>query len=168
MELKEMFLAQLERESAAARKTIERVPEENNNWKPHEKSMTLGYLAGLVATMPGWAEFMINSDQLDLNDPSSEQFRAKADWTREELLKKVDDGVVRSRLALSNTSEEHLLKLWRFAMGGRVMFEVPRYQAISESMFCHMAHHRGQLTVYLRLNGAKVPAIYGPSADEMH
>ncbi len=72
MELKHMFLGQLEREAAAARKTIERVPEGHNDWKPHEKSMTLGYLAALVATMPGWAEFMIDRDELDLGDPSSD------------------------------------------------------------------------------------------------
>jgi len=168
MELKQMFLAQLEREAAAARKTIERVPEGHNDWKPHEKSMSLGYLAALVATMPGWAEFMIDRDELDLNDPSSEEFKTKALGTKDELLKRFEDGLVRSRKALNNTTEEHLLKRWRFAMGGQVMYEAPRYQALSESLFCHLAHHRGQLTVYLRLNDAKVPAIYGPSADEMH
>jgi uncharacterized damage-inducible protein DinB len=168
MELKQMFLAQLEREAAAARKTVERVPEGHNDWKPHEKSMTLGYLAALVATMPGWAEFMIDRDELDLNDVSSEEFKTKVAGTKAELLQKFENGLVRSRKALTNTTEEHLMKPWRFAMGGQVMSEAPRYQALSESLFCHLAHHRGQLTVYLRLNDAKVPAIYGPSADEMH
>jgi uncharacterized damage-inducible protein DinB len=167
MELKQMFLAQLEREAAAARRTVERVPEGNNDWKPHEKSMPLGYLAALVATMPGWAEFMINRDELDLNDPSSEEFKSKAFGTKAELLKKFEDGLARSRKALSDTTEEHLLKPWRFSMGKQLLFEGPRYQALSESLFCHLAHHRGQLTVYLRLNDANVPAIYGPSADEM-
>jgi hypothetical protein len=78
MYLKQMFLAQLERESAATRKTLERVPERHNDWKPHEKSMTLGYLAGLVASMPAWAEFMIERDELDLNDPSADRFKARA------------------------------------------------------------------------------------------
>lgn len=130
--------------------------------------MPLGYLAALVATMPGWAEFMIERDQLDLNDPSSESFKTKACETRDELLRRFEEGVTRSRQALNHTNEKHLLQPWRFAMGGRVMYEAPRYQAISESLFCHLAHHRGQLTVYLRLTDAKVPAIYGPSADEMH
>jgi uncharacterized damage-inducible protein DinB len=167
MELKQMFLGQLEREAAAARKTIERVPEGQNDWKPHERSMELGYLAALVATMPGWAEFMIDRNELDLNDPSSDEFKTKACDTREALLRKFHEGLARSRKALDNTTEAHLLKPWRFAMGGHLIYEAPRYQAISESLFCHLAHHRGQLTVYLRLKEAKVPAIYGPSADEM-
>jgi uncharacterized damage-inducible protein DinB len=168
LDLKQMFLAQLEREAKATRKTVERVPEGRNDWKPHEKSMALGYLAALVATMPGWAEFMIERDHLDLSDPAAEEFKTKAIATKAELLKKFDEGVARARKSLQATTEEHLLKPWRFAMGGQVMYEAPRYVALSESLFCHLAHHRGQLTVYLRLNEASVPAIYGPSADEMH
>ena len=166
MELKALFLGQLEREAAAARKTIERVPEGHNDWKPHEKSMALGYLAALVATMPGWAEFMIDRDELDLAGREGEKFKTHGFATRNEMLKALDDGLERSRRALQNTTEEHLLKPWRFAMNGQTLFEAPRYQVLSESLFCHLAHHRGQLTVYLRLNDAKVPAIYGPSADE--
>jgi uncharacterized damage-inducible protein DinB len=168
MDLKLMFLAQLERESAATRKTLQRVPEGHNDWKPQEKSMTLGYLAGLVASMPGWAEFMIERDELDLNDPSAERFKAKALESRIELIKTLDDGLVKSRKALESTSDEHLQRTWRFMMNGQILFDAPRYVALSESLFCHMAHHRGQLTVYLPLNVASVPAIYGPSADEMH
>jgi uncharacterized damage-inducible protein DinB len=168
MELKQLFLGQLEREAAAARKTIERVPEGHNDWKPHEKSMPMGYLAALVATMPGWAEFMIDRAELDLGGPSGEKFKTLAFETKDEMLRKFEDGVARSRRALTNTTEEHLLKPWRFAMNGQTLFEAPRYQVLSESLFCHLAHHRGQLTVYLRLNNAKVPAIYGPSADEFH
>ena len=97
MELKQMFLGQLEREAAAARKTIERVPEGQNDWKPHERSMELGYLAALVATMPGWAEFMIDREELDLNDPSSDEFKTKACDTREALLRKFNEGLARSR-----------------------------------------------------------------------
>lgn len=168
MELKQLFLGQLEREAAAARKTIERVPEGHNDWKPHEKSMTLGYLAALVATMPGWAEFMIDRDELDLGGTEGEKFRAHGFATKDEMLKAFEEGLKRSRKALNNTTEDHLLKPWRFAMNGQTLFEAPRYQVLSESLFCHLAHHRGQLTVYLRLNDAKVPAIYGPSADEFH
>ncbi len=168
MELKQMFLGQLEREAAAARKTIERVPEGHNDWKPHEKSMPMGYLAALVATMRGWAEFMIDRDELDLGGPEGAEFKTRAFETKDEMLKKFEEGLARSRRALNNTTEEHLQKPWRFAMGGQTLFEAPRYQVLSESLFCHLAHHRGQLTVYLRLNDAKVPAIYGPSADEFH
>jgi uncharacterized damage-inducible protein DinB len=147
---------------------VERVPEGHNDWKPHEKSMTLGYLAGLVASMPGWAEFMIERDELDLSHPSADPYKTRVVDSRTELLNILDDGHAKSRKALEMTADEHLQKPWRFAMGGQVLFEAPRYVALNESLFCQMAHHRGQLTVYLRLNEASVPAIYGPSADKMH
>jgi uncharacterized damage-inducible protein DinB len=166
MQLKELFLAQLEREAEASRKVIERVPEGQNDWKPHEKSMPLGYLAALVATIPGWVSFMVERDELNLDDKSSDMFKTKAVASRAELLKQLEEGVAKSRAALENATDEHLTKNWRFAMGGRVVNEEPRYAMIMNGCFSHLAHHRGQLTVYLRLNEAKVPAIYGPSADE--
>ena len=166
MKLKQVFLELLERETAATRRVVAQVPEGRNDWKPHERSMALGYLAALVAGMPGWAEFMVNCDELDLGHPSAEPFRTTVMQSTADLLKKLDDGYACSQKALESTTDEHLLKLWRFVMNGQTLFEAPRYVALSESLFCHMAHHRGQLTVYLRLNEAKVPAIYGPSADE--
>ena len=168
MELKEMFLAQLEREAAASRKAIERVPEGRNDWKPHEKSMPLGKLAALVAAMPGWVVLMVERDELDLDDSANEEFKTKPIETKDELLKQLDEGVTKARKALEGTTEEHLLKPWRFAMGGQVISEEPRHVMLTDSVFSHLAHHRGQLTVYLRLNDASVPAIYGPSADEQH
>jgi uncharacterized damage-inducible protein DinB len=166
MELKTYFLAQLESEVAASRKAIERVPEGRNDWKPHPKSMELGYLAALVASMPGWAEFMIDRDELDLQAPANAGFKTKAVGTRAELLRLLDEGSAKSRKALHNTTEEHLMKPWRLVMFGQVMTEGPRYLMLMNGMFSHRAHHRGQLTVYLRLNEAAVPAMYGPSADE--
>jgi uncharacterized damage-inducible protein DinB len=168
MELKELYLAQLNREAEATRKTIERVPEGRNDWKPHERSMPLGYLAALVAAMPGWVTFMIEKDELNLDDPANEEFRTKPVATKVELLKLLDDGVIKSRKALEQTTEEHLMKPWRFIAGGKVWSNEPRHQMLTDSVFAHLAHHRGQLTVYLRLNDASVPAIYGPSADEQH
>ncbi len=167
MELKELFLAQLDREAEVTRKAVERVPEGRNDWRPHEKSMELGRLAAVVATMPGWPVLMIERDELNLDDPASEEFRTKAVATRSELLKSLDESVSKARKALEKTTEEHLLKPWRLVMGGRVLSEQPRHVMITDT-FSHLAHHRGQLTVYLRLNGASVPAIYGPSADEQH
>jgi uncharacterized damage-inducible protein DinB len=168
MELKEFFLEQLEREAASSRKTIERVPEGKNAWKPHERSMDLGYLAVMVATMPGWVARMIDRDELDLDDPSGATFRSKAVETRAELLRLLDEGLEKSRIALRKTTEQHLMKPWRLKMGDQVMTEGPRYVMITDGALSHLAHHRGQLTVYLRLMEAKVPAIYGPSADEWH
>ncbi|GGG63710.1 DinB family protein [Edaphobacter dinghuensis] len=166
MELKEFFLAQLDREAASSRKAIERTPEGRNDWKPHEKSMALGLLAALVATMPGWVSMMIETDELNLDDPRNEDLKTKPVATKAELLKLLDEGVAKARKSLEATTEEHLLKPWRFKMGGRTISEAPRHVQITDSVFSHLAHHRGQLTVYLRLNEASVPAIYGPSADE--
>jgi uncharacterized damage-inducible protein DinB len=166
MELKQLFLEQLEREAASSRKVIERVPEGQNGWKPHERSMEMGYLAALVATMPGWPALMIDRDELNLADPANEIMRVKAVETRAELLSLLDEALAKSRKSLEGTTEEHLLKPWRLRINEKVASEGPRYMMIAESALTHMAHHRGQLTVYLRLNDAKVPAVYGPSADE--
>jgi uncharacterized damage-inducible protein DinB len=168
MELKELYLAQLDREAAATRKAIERVPEGRNDWKPHEKSMALGNLAALVASMPGWVATIIETNELNLDDPANEGLRTKPVATRAELHKKLDEGVGKARKAIEQTTEAHLMKPWRFVMGGKVLSNDPRHQVLTDTVFAHLAHHRGQLTVYLRLNEASVPAIYGPSADEQH
>ncbi|HEX4020428.1 MAG TPA: DinB family protein [Acidobacteriaceae bacterium] len=167
MELKKFFLEQLEREAVASCRVIERVPEGQNGWKPHERSMELGYLAALVATMPGWLSFMIDRNELDLNDPSGATFRTKAIESRAELMRLLHEGLEKSTKALETTTEEHLMQPWRLKMGSQVVAEGPRYTMIANGALSHLAHHRGQLTVYLRLIDAKVPAIYGPSADEM-
>ena len=168
MEMKGFFLAQLEREAAACRKVVDRVPEGRNDWKPHEKSMALGYLAALVATMPGWVTLMIERDELNLDDPANEGLRTKPAATRAELVKQLDEGLVKARKSLAETTEAHLMKPWRFIAGGKVQSNEPRHVMLTDSVFAHLAHHRGQLTVYLRLNEASVPAIYGPSADELY
>jgi uncharacterized damage-inducible protein DinB len=166
MKLTELFLAELEREAAATRRVLERVPEGRNDWKPHEKSMALGYLASLVAGMSGWIAFMVNLDEIDINSPGGKEFRTKEVATTGELLRCLDDGVKDARRALARVSDEHLMSPWKFVVSGHVAAEQPRHIMIRDAVFNHLAHHRGQLTVYLRLNEAKVPAIYGPSADE--
>jgi uncharacterized damage-inducible protein DinB len=166
MELKSYLLAQLDREAVQTRKTIERMPEGQNDFKPHERSMAFGYLASLVGSMLGWIALMIDRDELNLDDPSSEGFRTKAVETRAELLAQHDAAVVNARRALESTSDEHLQTPWAFKMNGQTIQQLPRYQMIADAVFSHLAHHRGQLTVYLRLNEARVPALYGPSADE--
>jgi uncharacterized damage-inducible protein DinB len=164
MELKKFFLEQLEREGEASRKAIDRVPEGKNLWKPHAKSMELGTLASLAATMPGWIGLIIQTDELDLADPNRPRPRAME--TRAELRAALEKALRDSRSALNETSEEHLMKHWKLRMGETVMSDQPRYAAIMDGAITHLAHHRGQLTVYLRLLDASVPAIYGPSADE--
>jgi len=166
MQLTYLLLSQLEREAALTRLALERIPEDQNDWKPHDRSMPLGYLASLVATMLSWAAMMVNLDEFDLKAPGATKFRP-LEWTnRADLIAALNSGVEESRKALRGTTDEHLLKPWKFVVGGHVASENPRHIMITDAVFSHLAHHRGQLTVYLRLNEASVPALYGPSADE--
>ncbi|MGC1453378.1 MAG: DinB family protein [Candidatus Sulfotelmatobacter sp.] len=159
MKLADLLLAELEREAAGTRGALQRVPEGHNDWKPHPKSMPLGSLASLVATMPSWVAMMVKQDELDLKSPGAAKFKPLEWRTRAELVSALDGAVAEARAALQNTTEEHLLTPWRFVVGGHVASESPRHVMIADSVFNHLAHHRGQLTVYLRLNEASVPAI---------
>ncbi|HVR96859.1 MAG TPA: DinB family protein [Thermoanaerobaculia bacterium] len=161
----ELLLAELDREAAGTRRALERVPEGRNDWKPHEKSMPLGYLAGLIATMPSWVAAIVTQDELDLEAPG--EYKTGAYDTNRELLEAFDKAVARAREALADATDEHLLTThWRLIAGGQVALDVPRYVAIRDSTLNHLAHHRGQLTVYLRLHDVPVPSLYGPTADE--
>jgi len=166
MQIKELFLEELERETSGSRLALERVPEGKNSWKPHEKSMALGYLAYLVASMPSWIAMTIDQDELDLSPPGKPR-PTPPDWkSRSELAELLEKNVAQAREALKKTSDDHLMTHWKLLAGGRVVSDEPRYVVIRDMVFNHLAHHRGQLTVYLRLCNASVPAIYGPSADE--
>lgn len=163
MKLTELLLAGLEREAACTRSALRRVPEGHNDWKPHPQSMALGYLASLIATMPAWVAMMVNQDELDLKSPEAAKLRAP-EWSRRaELVTALDASLAQAREALANTTDEHLLAPWKFVVGGHVVDENPRHMMITDEVFSHLAHHRGQLTVYLRLNEA---SVYGPVADE--
>jgi hypothetical protein len=165
--MNEWFLAQLDSEARRTRHALELVPEGHDDWKPHEKSMPLGRLAMLVAQMPSWISMVIDKDDLDLNPPGGgSNVNQTPLRTPAELVAAMDKGVAGARTSLQGTNDEHLMKPWRLLMAGKVMSEEPRYVVLRDT-FMHLSHHRGQLTVYQRLNGAKVPAIYGPSADEM-
>ena len=166
MKMTDLFSAELEREAVLTRGALERVPEGRNDWKPHEKSMPLGSLANLVASMPSWIAMVINQDELDLNPPGGPRPNPPEWRTRRDLLEALEGHVAKGREALAKTTDDHLLTRWKLLVGGRVVSDQPRHLVIREAVFNHLAHHRGQLTVYLRLNNASVPAIYGPSADE--
>lgn len=166
MKLRDLFLETLNREEAGTRKTLERVPVGKNEWAPHEKSMKLGYLASLVASMPNWIDLMINQDELDFA-PAGENKAKPAEWkTTAELLTIFDQSMQKARAALASTTDAHLLTNWKLKAAGHLITDEPRYINIQQGMLTHWAHHRGQLTVYLRLQQAAVPALYGPSADE--
>ncbi|MDQ5858429.1 MAG: DinB family protein [Acidobacteriota bacterium] len=165
MKVSELFSAQLEREAVVTRRALERVPEGRGDWKPHEKSMPFGYLSTLVATMPSWIAMQVTQDELDIAPVNAPAYRPPAPGTNRELLQALDDTVAQAREALRNTTDEHLATPWRLLVAGQVVMENPRNVVIGDT-FTHLAHHRGQLTVYLRLLGIPVPAIYGPSADD--
>lgn len=167
MKITELLLEELDREAVGIRKALERVPEGKNDWKPHEKSMPLGSLATIVATIPAWLEMVVNMDELDINPLGGPKFKPPEWKTRHDLLQQFEASLNQGREVLRKTNDEHLLNTqWRMLSAGKLMSEQPRYVAIRDGVLNHMAHHRGQLTVYLRLAGEKVPAIYGPSADE--
>jgi len=166
MKMTEMFLTELEREAAGTRKALSRVPEGQNDWKPHPRSMPLGYLASLVATMPSWIVSMVKDNQFDMRSPQAESFKPKEWKTSKDLVEMFDAALAGARQALSGTDDEHLQTPWKFMVGGHVVNEEARHIMIRDSVLSHLVHHRGQLTVYLRLNEAAVPPLYGPTADE--
>jgi uncharacterized damage-inducible protein DinB len=162
----EMFQAQLDAEAKRTRGALERVPEGRDDWAPHPKSMPLGRLAMLVARMPTWFGLIVNQDELDLNPPGGgSNVDQRPLKTPAELVNAHDEGVAQAREVLRSLTEDRLMKPWRLLVAGKVVSAEPRHVVIRDT-FAHLAHHRGQLTVYLRLNDAPVPAIYGPSADE--
>ena len=164
MKLTELFLAELEREAPRTRGALENVPSGRDDWAPHPKSMPLGRLAGLVAAMPSWISLIIDQDELNLTPPEGQgTFQQPATNT---LAAVHDAHVQKGRESLSKTTDEYLMTTnWKLLAGGKVVMDQPRHVVLRDTMN-HLAHHRGQLTVYLRLVGSTVPAIYGPSADD--
>jgi uncharacterized damage-inducible protein DinB len=164
MKLTELFLAELEREAPRTRGALENVPSGRDDWAPHPKSMPLGRLAGLVAAMPSWISLIIDQDELNLTPPEGQgTFQQPATNT---LAAAHDANVQKGRESLSKTTDEYLMTTnWKLLAGGKVVMDQPRHVVLRDTLN-HLAHHRGQLTVYLRLVGSTVPAIYGPSADD--
>ncbi len=163
MKLTELFLAELDREAARTRRALEHVPQDRDDWTPHAKSMPLARLAGLVASMPSWVSSIIDRDELELNPQGGGQYRQRS---IAELVTVHDEHVRAARESLSKTNDEYLFTTkWRLLVNGNPVMEEPRHVVLRDTLN-HLAHHRGQLTVYLRLTGQTVPSIYGPSADD--
>ena len=165
MNVTELFLAELDREVDRSRRALAEVPEGKHDWKPHEKSMIFGYLADMVATIPTWITMIVKQDELDIAPPAGQQQPRTPKNSSREYIDALDKAASDARQALSSTSEDHLRTGWRLLARGKVVLEMPRHEMIRDTIN-HWAHHRGQMTVYLRLMGAKVPALYGPSADD--
>jgi uncharacterized damage-inducible protein DinB len=154
------FLKELETETIASRKCLERVPESLFDWKPHERSMTMGYLALLVAEIPKWITYMIEKSEIDF--ASFEHFKPK---NTSELVSHFDENINAAKNALQHVTNEDILQPFFLKNQGQVLFSSPKKENVGSSIN-HLVHHRGQLTVYLRLNNIPVPSIYGPSADD--
>jgi uncharacterized damage-inducible protein DinB len=165
MELKDFLRAELDREVDRSRRALEQVPEGKSGWKPHDKSMAFGYLANMVATIPMWVTMQLTRDDLDIAPKDGSKFEMKPLNTSAEYLEALDKAAAGAREAFDQTTDDHLNTNWQLKAAGNVVAEGKRYEMIQDSLL-HLAHHRGQMTVYLRLMGAKVPAIYGPSADD--
>lgn len=165
MNIKDFLLATLNREVERSRRVLEQLPEGKSDWKPHERSMAFGYLASMVATIPMWVMMQIKQDELDIAPKDGPKFTMEKLNTSAEYIAALDKAAAGARDAFEKTSDEHLNSNWQLKAGGNVVMEAPRHEMIQDSLL-HLAHHRGQMTVYLRLMGAKVPAIYGPSADD--
>jgi uncharacterized damage-inducible protein DinB len=164
MTLTQLFLSELDREAPRTRRALENVPRGRDDWTPHPKSMPLARLAGLVASMPSWVTLIIEQDELNLTPPPGQgQYQQPS---METLVDVLDKHVEKARESLTKTKDDFLLTTnWKLLAGGQVVMDQPRHIVLRDTL-SHLAHHRGQLTVYLRLTGQTVPAIYGPSADD--
>jgi uncharacterized damage-inducible protein DinB len=161
MTISEALLPEFDHEMANTRKILDRVPEDKLTWKPHEKSMTLGRLSSHVAEISQWVVATINEEKLELT-PDMKPFNAS---TKTELMEALDKNAAAARQAIAGATDEHLAKVWRLIYGGHEVFAMPRAAVLRSMVMSHMIHHRGQLSVYLRLLDVPIPGMYGPSAD---
>ena len=160
MSIGEKLLPEFDQEMATTRRVLERVPSDKGNWKPHEKSFPMGHLAQLVSMIPGWITRTLREDSIDL--AAGEGYSMQK---TESLVEQFDKNVADARAAIAESTDEHLDTMWSLKHGERVLFSQPRGPAI-RTHINHLIHHRGQLSVYLRMTDVPVPSIYGPTADE--
>jgi uncharacterized damage-inducible protein DinB len=163
MSLSQSFLAELEHEYASSKRILERVPFNDPAYKPHDKSMSMERLARHVAELWGWAAVTINQDQLDF---SVDYIPTPEVHNTEELLALHEKMYQQAKAAFSGASDEEYGKMWTLRNGEHVIFTLPKVVVLRTMVFNHIIHHRGQLSVYLRLKDVAVPGLYGPSADE--
>lgn len=162
LSIKQMLLDELEREAGATRKALERVPAAKADWKPHEKSMSLGKLAPHVATLPRGIVSVVKEKVMEIGGyrPPMPEADGPA------LVAAFDKHLAEAKAALEIASDETLGENWKMTLQGKTLIDMPRHLAIQTIFINHLVHHRAQLGVYLRMNGIAVPATYGPSSDE--
>jgi uncharacterized damage-inducible protein DinB len=166
MSISASLLPEFDQEMANTRKALERMPDDKFDWKPHEKSGTMGWLANHLANLPSWTVYTINQDSLDLAPTEGESLKWEGKGSRQELLDYFDKNVGAARAAIAEASDEEFLKPWSLLKGGVTLMTLPKIAVMRGFVMNHIIHHRGQFTVYLRLNDVPVPPLYGPSADE--
>jgi uncharacterized damage-inducible protein DinB len=166
MPISDALLSEFDHEMATTRRAMERVPSDKLSWKPHDKSMPLGRLTGHIAEMPGWAVPTIGETSLDIAPVGSAPYQPPTFTSTDEILAQFDRNVAAARAMIAGASDEHLMQPWSLLAGGKTIFTMPRAGVLRTMVMNHIIHHRGQLSVYLRLNEIPVPSIYGPSADE--
>jgi uncharacterized damage-inducible protein DinB len=160
MTLSETLLPEFDQEMAATRRVLERVPDDDPGWKPHPKSFSIAHLAQLLAEMPDWIARTVTGTEIDLGSGSG-----YSNQSTETLLRIFDENVRKAREAIAAASDEDFAVPWSLKLNGEVIFALPR-AAVVRQHISHLSHHRGQMTVYLRLRDVPVPSIYGPTADE--
>jgi uncharacterized damage-inducible protein DinB len=165
MAINDALLPEYDHEMATTRRLLERVPEQHFAWKPHDRSMTLGQLAGHIANIPFWAGPILTAESFDLDD-MPEDTRPRAPISREALVKEFDNKVTATRALIAGAGDPEMRARWTLKRGGAEMFSMPRIVALRSFVMNHSIHHRGQLSVYLRLQNVPLPPIYGPTADE--
>jgi uncharacterized damage-inducible protein DinB len=166
MKITDALLPEFDQEMVNTRKTLERVPDDKLDWKPHPKSFAMGSLATHIVNMLGWTVDTIQKDSFDIAPPGAPPYKEEPVTSNKELLEKFDKNVVAARTAIAGSSDETLLKPWSLLAGGKTLFTMPRIACIRGFVMNHTIHHRAQLGVYLRMNDIPVPGVYGPSADE--
>jgi uncharacterized damage-inducible protein DinB len=163
MDLRTLLSDEFARETATTRKHLERIPDDRLDWRPHQKSFTARELASHLVECVGWTEAIFSGDELNFEPRTFQPFVARSTThALDELAKRADAG----RRALSAISDDRLMTPWRFLVGGRLRFERPKLVVFRDFTLSHLIHHRGQLSLYLRLLDIPVPGSYGPSADE--
>ena len=163
MNLIDSLIREFEHEAQTTRKHLERLPDKKLDWRPHEKSFTTGALASHITELVSWTDAIFNQDGLDFDPATYKPYLATS---FADLIKTFDDNVVKGKQALADASDDTLKQPWSFKIMGRVRFEKPKAAVFRDFALSHMIHHRGQLSVYLRLLNVPVPGSYGPSADE--
>jgi uncharacterized damage-inducible protein DinB len=166
MALSESLLPEFDHEMANTRKTLERVPDDRFDWKPHQKSTSMGGLATHLSNIPTWAVYTISQDSLDLAPEGKPLPPAEPAKSQSDLLYLFDSNVAKARAAIAEASDAELFKSWTLLSNGKQILTLPKIAVLRSFVMNHQIHHRAQLGVYLRLNDIPVPSIYGPSADE--